>query len=196
VTRPDGEVEVGGMVVGTAALQAGRLELESIVRAPLVVVADPMVAASGPPATLDELGGGGVVLLERPAGTILAFANPDPASGLFVWATSTLLAVMADPDIDTALAPAGELTVGSGRLVVGAPGVVAAWSTDVDTGDGSPVRARMHRGRQRLGLIVVAHCPSGPATVNIATGAAVVTYPASSPTLQARLLKITPPIID
>ena len=52
---------------GTAGLQAGRLDLESILRAPLVVIADPFVAASGPPATLDEVGGGGAVLLERPA---------------------------------------------------------------------------------------------------------------------------------
>ena len=55
------------MVVGTAALQAGRLDLESIVRAPLVVIADPVVAASGPPATMEEAAGGGVVLLERSA---------------------------------------------------------------------------------------------------------------------------------
>jgi hypothetical protein len=180
VTRPDGEVEVGAMVVGTAALQAGRLDLESIVRAPLVVVADPRVAASGPPATLEEFGGGGVVLLERPAGTILAVANPTKDSSLFVWASSTFLAVVADPDGDTALEPAGELTVCSGRLVAGAPEVVAAWGADVDTGDGSPVRARMHRGRTRLGLIVVAHTLLGQATVAVGAGAASVTYPTSA----------------
>src|SRR5919109_569943 len=121
------------MVVETAALQAGRLDQETIIRAPLVVIADPLVAASGPPATLDELGSGGVALLERPAGTILAMANPDPGSGLFVWASGTFLAVVADPDGDTPLAPAGELTVCSGRLVVGAPDVIAAWGPDVDT---------------------------------------------------------------
>jgi hypothetical protein len=163
------------MVVGTAALQAGRLDLE--LRAPLLVVADPVVAASGPPATLDELGGGGVALLARPAGTILALANPDPGSGLFVWATGTFLAVIADPDGDTALEPAGELTVCSGRLVAGAPDVIAAWGADVDTGDGSRVRARMHRGRTRLGLIVVAQIPSGLAAVNVGTGAAAVSFP-------------------
>src|SRR5947209_3606890 len=139
------------MAVGTAALQAGRLDLESIVRAPLVVIADPVVAASGPPVTLDELaasvtirsspqvgclGGGGVVLLERPAGTILALANPAPEeSALFVSAGRSFLAVVADPDGDTPLVPAGELTVCSGRLVVGAPHVVAAWGPDVDTDD-------------------------------------------------------------
>jgi len=191
------------MVVGTAALQAGRLELESIVRAPLVVVADPVVAASGPPATLDELAasimpassaagsaataevspgcsGGGVALLARPAGTILAFANPSSDSGLFVWATGTFLAVVADPDRDTDLAPVGDLTVCSGRLVAGAPDVVAAWGPDVDTGDGSPVRARMHRGRTRLGLIVVAHTPRGGATVAVGAGAVSVAYPTSA----------------
>jgi hypothetical protein len=167
-------------MVGTAALQAGRLDLESIVRAPLVVIADPVVAASGPPATLDELGGGGVVLLERPAGTILAVANPTKHSGLFVWASSTFLAVVADPDGDTPLIAAGELTVSSGRLVVGTPEVVAAWGADVDTGDGSPVRARMHRGRSRLGLIVVANAPLGPATAAVGAGSAAVSFPTSA----------------
>jgi hypothetical protein len=184
VTRRDGEVEVGGMVVGTAALQAGRLDLESIVRAPLVVVAEPVVAASGPPATLDELGSGGVVLLERPAGTILAVANPAKDSGLFIWASSTFLAVVADPDADTALEPAGELTVCSGRLVVGAPEVAAAWGPEVDTGDGSPVRARMYRGRTPLGLIVVAHTPVGRAEVSIGSGAAAVKFPAAGVTAE------------
>jgi hypothetical protein len=170
-------------MVGTATLQTGRLDLESILRAPLVVIADPVVAASGPLVTVDEVGGGGAVLLERSRGTILALANPDPGSGLFVWAGRTFLAVVADPDDDTPLAPAGELTVCSGRLVAGAPEVVAAWGADVDTGDGSPVRARMHRGRQRLGLIVVAHCPPGPATASAGAGVAAVTF--STPSVQA-----------
>jgi hypothetical protein len=173
-------MEVGAMVVGTAALQAGRLDLESIVRAPLVVVADPVVAASGPLATLDELSGGGVVLLERPAGTILAIANPAEGSGLFVWASSTFLAVVADPDGDTPLDQAGELTVSAGRLVVGAPDVIAAWGPDVDTGDGSAVRARMHRGRTRLGLIVVANVPAGQAAVAGGAGAAAVSFPSTA----------------
>jgi hypothetical protein len=164
-------------MVGTTALQAGRLDLESILRAPLVVIADPAVAASGPPATLDEVGGGGVALLARPAGTILALANPAPDSGLFVWAAGTFLAVVADPDRDTPLEPAGELTVCSGRVVAGAPEVVGAWGPDVDTGDGSPVRARMHRGRSRLGLIVVTHAPVGQAAVTVGTGAGVVSFP-------------------
>ena len=163
----------------TLALAAGRLELESIVRAPLVVIADPVVAGSGPPATLEEIDGGGVALLERPAGTILAFANPSPDSGLFVWAARDLLAVVADPDCDTPLAPVGELTVCSGRLVVGAPEVVAAWGPDVDTGDGSTARARMHRGRTRLGLIVVSHCEPGPATVAAGVHVAAVTFAAA-----------------
>lgn len=163
----------------TLALAAGRLELESIVRAPLVVITDPVVAASGEPATIDEVAGsgGGVTLLERPAGTILAFANPSPDFGLFVWAARDLLAVVADPDHDAALAPVGELTVCSGRLVVGAPEVVAAWGPDVDTGDGSSVRARVHRGRQRLGLIVVSVAPTGQATVSVGTGAAAIRFP-------------------
>jgi hypothetical protein len=178
-------------MIGTAALQAGRLDVESIVRAPLVVIADPVAAASGPLATLEELGewvrdrgappagfaGGGVALLERPGGTILAMANPDPGSGLFVWAATRFLAAVADPDGDMPLAPAGELTVASGRLVVGAPEVVAAWGADIDTGDGSPVRARMHRGRTRLGLIVVAHTPLGQATVTVGAGAVAITFP-------------------
>jgi hypothetical protein len=189
------------MVVGTATLQAGRLDLETIVRAPLVVMADPVVAASGPPATLDEIAasiatgstplagsspkppvsvgclGRGVALLERPGGTILAITNPDPDAGLFVWASSGFLAVVADPDHDTALDHAGELTLTSGRLVAGAPDVIAAWGPDVDTGDGSMVRARMHRGRTRLGLIVVAHTPVGQATVAAGAGAVSVAYP-------------------
>jgi hypothetical protein len=168
------------MVVGTATLQAGRLDLETIVRAPLVVIADPVVAASGPPATLDEVGDRGAALLERPGGTILALANPDPDAALFVWASSGFLAVVADPDHDTALDHAGELTLTSGRLVAGAPEVIAAWAADVDTGDGSAVRARMHRGRTRLGLIVVAHTPVGQATVAAGAGAASVTYPTSA----------------
>lgn len=168
------------MVVGTAMLQTGRLDVETIVRAPLVVVADPVVAASGPAATLDELGGGGAALLVRPAGTVLALANPDPAAGLFVWVSTTFLAVVAEPDRDTALQPAGDLTVVSGRLVVGAPDVVAAWGADVDTGDGSPVRARMHRGRSRLGLIVVSEAPQGAAAVTVGCGAAAVSFPAGA----------------
>ncbi len=168
-------------MTGTLALAAGRLELESIVRAPLVVIADPVVAASAPPVTLDELVGreGEAVLLERPAGTILAFANPSPDSGLFVWAARDFLAVVADPDRDTPLARMGELTVCSGRLVAGAPDVVAAWGTDIDTGDGSTARARMHRGRQRLGLIVVSHCPPGSAKVATGRGAAAVAFSTS-----------------
>jgi hypothetical protein len=130
-------------------LQAGRLDLETIVRAPLVVIADPVVAASGFPVSLEEVAGRGVRLLDRPGGSMLAFANPDPDSGLFVWATATSLAVVADPDTDTALEPVGELTISSGRLVVGAPDVVAAWGADADTGDGTPIRARMHLGRRR-----------------------------------------------
>lgn len=165
---------------GTMNLATGRLELESILRAPLVVTADPVVAASGPPATLDELGGGGAALLERPAGTIFAFANPSAESGLFVWVARDFVAVVADPDRDTPLGPAGELTVCSGRLVVGAPEVAAAWGADVDTGDGSTARARMHRGRQRLGLIVVSHCPAGPATVATGAGAVAVTFSTSA----------------
>ena len=167
-------------MVGTMGLQAGRLDLESIVRAPLVVIADPVVAASGPPATLDELGGRGAALLGRPAGTILAIANPAPDSALFVWASGTFLAVVADPDRDTPLAPTGEITVRSGRLVVGAPEVVAAWGPEADTGDGSSVRARMHRGRQRLGLIVVTHTPPGPAPVAVGPDAAAVTFPVAT----------------
>lgn len=194
------------MVLGTADLPAGPLALETILRVPLVVVADPVVAASGPPATLDELaasttarstpeaqfppdpaappggggGAGGAALLERPAGTILAFANPATGSGLFVWAGRTFLAVVADPAEDIRLAPVGELTVTSGRLVVGAPDVVAGWGADVDTGDGSPVRARMHRGRTRLGLIVVASTPAGRAPVTTAPGAVAVSHPAAA----------------
>jgi hypothetical protein len=188
-------------MTGTLELSAGRLELESILRAPLVVLADPVVAASGPPATLDELaasvttpsspqagclGGGGGALLERPAGTILAFANPSPGSGLFVWAARHFVAVVSDPDGDTPLDAVGELTVCSGRLVVGAPEVVAAWGPDVDTGDGSRARARMHRGRQRLGLVVVSHCLSGAAVAVGGAGAAAVSFPvaAAEPTQQ------------
>lgn len=175
------------MVLGTAALQAGRLDLETIVRAPLVVIADPVIAASGPPATLDDLDGRGVALLERPAGTILAFANPDPNAGLFVWASNTFLAMVAEPNGDATLEAVGELTVCSGVLVAGAPEVVAAWGADVDTGDGSPVRARMHRGRARLGLIVVAHAPTGQATVMAGTGAAAVTFPTGATLEQSPL---------
>ena len=168
------------MVLGTAALQTGRLDLETIVRAPLVVIADPVVATSGSPATIEEVGSGGVALLERPAGTILAFANPDPDSALFVWASGSFLAVVADPNSDAALAPAGELTISSGRLVAGAPEVIAAWGPDVDTGDGSPVRARMHRGRTRLGLIVVTHTPIGQATVAVGPTGAAVSFPTNA----------------
>jgi hypothetical protein len=175
------------MVLETAGLPAGPLALETILRAPLVVVADPVVAASGPPVTIDELGGGGAALLERPAGTILAFANPTDA-GLFVWAGRTFLAVVSDPGEDTRLAQVGELTVCSGRLVVGAPEPLTAWGSDVDTGDGSPVRARMHRGRTRLGLIVVAHTPVGGAPVTVGTGAAAVSFPsAEAPALTLAL---------
>jgi hypothetical protein len=53
--------------------------------------------------------------------------------------------VVAEPDTDTALDAADELTVCSGRLVVGAPGVMAARGADVDTGDGSGARAKVHR---------------------------------------------------
>jgi hypothetical protein len=53
---------------------------------------------------------------------------------------------------------------------------VPAWGADVDTGDGSAVRARMHRGRQRVGLIVVAHTPIGAAGVEVGNGV-VVTFP-------------------
>ncbi|MCA1847213.1 MAG: hypothetical protein LC792_29285, partial [Actinobacteria bacterium] len=102
---------------------------------------------------------------------------PDPDSGLFVWAGRNFLAVVADPAADIRLAPIGDLTVTSGRLVVGAPEVVAAWSGDVDTGDGSPVRARMHRGRTRLGLIVVAHSPLGLGAVTVGSGAVAASFP-------------------
>jgi hypothetical protein len=60
---------------------------------------------------------------------------------------------------------------------VGDPAVVAAWGAEVDTGDGSAVRARMHRGRQRLGLIVVVEAPSGAAPVECGAGAAMVRFP-------------------
>jgi len=168
------------MVVGTAALQAGRLDLESIVREPLVVIADPVVAASGPAPTIDDLSGAGSALLERPAGSLLVLANPVPGCGLFVWVTPTSLAVVADPDTDTTLEAAGELTVCSGRLVVGAPKVVAAWGAEVDTGDGSSARARMHRGRTRLGLIVITRTPPGQAVVRVGAGATAVTFPTHS----------------
>ena len=103
-----------------------------------------------------------------------------PDSGLFVWATRGALAVVADPDSDTALDAAGALTVCSGRLVVGAPDVVAAWGADVDTGDGSAVRARFHRGRTRLGLIVVCQTPCGQAVVDTGSGAVAVTLPSAA----------------
>jgi hypothetical protein len=177
-------------MTGTLALQCGRLDLEPIVRAPLVVVADPVVAASGPPVAVDELGGEAVRILERPAGTILAVANPAGGSGLFVWAARHFLAVVADPDRDTDLDPAGELTVVSGRLVVGAPEVVTAWGPDVDTGDGSAVRARIHRGRQRLGLIVVCHTPLGQATVTTGAGAGAVTFRAAAAGPEAEPLRL------
>ena len=108
--------------------------------------------------------------------------------GLFVWVARDYLAVVADPDQDTPLEPAGELTVVSGRLVVGAPDVVVAWGADVDTGDGSRARARMHHGRQRLGLIVVTHATNGQATVSGGAGTAAATFPvaAAEPT-QLRL---------
>ncbi|HYH51099.1 MAG TPA: hypothetical protein VEG38_16250 [Acidimicrobiia bacterium] len=163
-----------------AGLAVGVLQLESIVRAPLVVVADPVVAASGPPVAVEELGGGGAALLARPAGSVLAFANPDPGSGLFVWVARDRLAVVSDPDGDVDLTAVGDLTVRSGRLVVGAPDVVAAWGADADTGDGSPARARMHRGRTRLGLIVVVHAPVGEAAVTVGSGAGAVAFPTAS----------------
>ena len=112
---------------------------------------------------------------------MLVFANPDPDSGLFVWATGTSLAVVAEPDTDTVLEAAGELIVCSGRLVVGAPEVVVAWGADVDTGDGSAVRARVHRGRTRLGLIVVCQTPTGRADVTSGAGAVAVTFPTVTP---------------
>lgn len=198
------------MVLGTAGLPMGRLELESIVRAPLVVIADPVVAASGPPATVEELeacigrrssaqagsppkppvsvgwGGRGAALLDRPAGTILAFANPTSAHGLFVWAGRSFLAVVADPAHDVALDAVGELTVSSGRLVAGSPDAIAAWGPEADTADGSAVRARMHRGRQRLGLIVIAHASAGLAVVTAGEGAVAVSFPLTTPT-QLRL---------
>jgi hypothetical protein len=176
---------------GTSVGQlAGRLTLETIVRSPLVVVADPVVAASGPAPTVDDLGGAGSARLERPAGSLLLFANPEPGSGLFVWATNGSLAVVADPGADTALEAAGELTVCSGRLVVGAPDVVAAWGAEVDTGDGSAVRARVHRGRTRLGLIVIARTPAGRAALRVGPGAAAVTFPAAGVEWQAVALPL------
>jgi hypothetical protein len=76
---------------------------------------------------------------------------------------------------------AGDLAVCSRRLVVGAPEVVAAWGADVDTGDGSASRARVHRGRTRLGLIVVCHTPtSGQAQVETGGGAVAVTFPTAA----------------
>jgi hypothetical protein len=167
--------------MGNASVEqlAGRLTLETILRSPLVVIADPVVAASGPPPTADDLAGAAAVVLERPAGSMLVFANPDPDSGLFVWVSNGALAVVADPGADAPLDAAGELTVCSGRLVVGAPDVVAAWGPEVDTGDGSAVRARIHRGRARLGLIVVCTTPTGPAAVRVGTGTAAVTFPAA-----------------
>jgi hypothetical protein len=164
---------------------AGRLTLETIVRSPLVVVADPVVAASGPIPTVEDLGGAGSALVERPAGSLFVFANPGPDPGLFVWATNGSLAVVADPDADTALEEAGELTVCSGRLVVGAPDVVAAWGVDVDTGDGSAARARVHRGRTRLGLIVIARTPLGRAALRVGPGAAAVTFPTATAECEA-----------
>ena len=173
--------EIGGdAVVGTTGLQSGCPDLESMIRAALVVIADPVVAASGPPATLDEIGGRDGVLLERPAGTILGLANPHPDSAVFVSVGRDFVAVVADPDGDTPLGPVGELTVCSGRLVVGAPDVVAAWGADVDTGDGSRARARIHRGRTRLGLIVVAHVPCGGAPLAVGPGAAVAGFPSGA----------------
>jgi hypothetical protein len=177
------------MVLETAGLPAGPLALETIMRASLVVIADPLVAASGPAATLDELDGGGAALLERPAGTIFAFANPAESS-LFVWAGRTFLAVVADPGEDRRLAGIGELTVTSGRLVVGAPDVVAAWGADVDTGDGSTVRARMHQGRTRLGLIVVAHTRCGRAEVSAGPGATAVSFPTADVRAEALRLPL------
>jgi hypothetical protein len=50
---------------------------------------------------------GGVALVERRADTILALANPACDSGLFVWAAHSFLAVVADSDGDTPLAPVG-----------------------------------------------------------------------------------------
>jgi hypothetical protein len=166
--------------MGDASVEqlAGRLTLETILRSPLVVIADPVVAASGAPPTADDLAGAAAVVVDRPAGSMLLFANPDPDSGLFVWVSNGALAVVADPGADATLDAAGELTVCSGRLVVGAPEVVAAWGADVDTGDGSPVRARMHRGRTRLGLIVVVHVEIGLAAVTAGVGAAAVSFPA------------------
>lgn len=184
------------MVVGTSVAP---LELESIVRAPLVVIADPSVAASGPPATSDDLAGGGAALLERPAGTILVVANPEPDSGLFVWVTRTAVTVIADPDRDVALTPAGKLTVCSGRLVVGAPDVVAAWGADVDTGDGSKARARVHRGRQPLGLIIVCHTPAGHAAVSVGRDAVAVAFPDSTgspPRLPGQRLQGSPDHVE
>ena len=57
----------------------------------------------------------------------------------------------------------------TGRLVVAAPDVVAAWGGHDVTGDGSAVRRRMHRGRTRLGLIVVAHTTVGGAALTTGT---------------------------
>ena len=89
--------------------------------------------------------------------------------------------MVADPDTDTTLEATGQLTVRSGRLVVGAPEALSAWGADVDTGDGSAVRCRMHRGRTRLGLIVVAHSPLGSAALSNGPGAVAVSFPAAEP---------------
>src|SRR5258708_7078722 len=112
----------------------GRRPLELLVRSPLVVIADAVVGAAGPPATVDDLAGAGSVLLERPGGSMLLFANPDPGSGLFVWATNGSLAVVADPGSDAPLEGAGQLTVCSGRLVVGPPDGGGRLGAHVGTG--------------------------------------------------------------
>jgi hypothetical protein len=119
-------------VLGTAGLPMGRLELESIVRAERVVITDPVVAASGPPATLAELDD-----LVRPP-------RCRPARR--------------------------DHRLGSRPTRV----------TARRCGPGCTV------GRQRLGLIVIAHASAGLAVVTAGEGAVAVSFPLTTPT-QLRL---------
>ena len=64
------------MVVARSVVPAGPLELASVVRAPLVVVADPAVADLRLAGPHGDLAGGGAALLQRPVGSILVVAHP------------------------------------------------------------------------------------------------------------------------
>jgi hypothetical protein len=139
--------------------------------APVLLVGDPEVLAEGIEPLPDPF-----ALVSTAKGNAVVLRHPDPTGSAFVWvagpgAVQEVTTVLRLDALDREPTFLGFLDCPSGRLVVGTPGAVAAWGSEVEPDDGLAAQAKAYRAdRRHCGLVVVARVEPGPHRVSGVAG--------------------------